>query len=278
MTIAVAVKTESALVFAADSKVTTRGVAGLNPDGTPNWVEQTYDNATKVAHDRNRLLMAMVAGHANVGPSAATDFIQRQAIPLVDSPATQDQQIGELVEKMAKLNEEHWSKTPVPKDQWPGPTILLGLPSTADGAGPRLWRVTLEHAQKTTSEALSGQRGIWLEGAFAEVYTLLYGYHPGILDAVAKTVGIDLTAVAQKTTSLGVLRPIDKLSSVPGMPIQDAVDLAVFLAKVQVEMDRFLPDTPACGGPIDVMILQMAPDPGISFLPGKRLHHPGQAE
>jgi hypothetical protein len=276
MTIAVAVKTESALVFAADSKVTTRGVVGLNPDGTPNWVEQTYDNATKVAHDRNKLLMAMVAGHANVGPLAATDFIRRQSIPLVDSTATQDQQIGELVEKMAKLLEDHWSKSPVPKADWPGPTMMLGLASTVDGS-PRLWRVTLDHGQADVNEVFSGKRGIWLEGAYAETYTLLYGYHPTILEALAQSVGTDIATVLQKATKLSVLKPIDQLNSVPGMPIQDAVDLAVFLARVQVEMDRFLPDNPACGGPIDVMILQVAPDPGISFLAGKKLHHPGEA-
>lgn len=70
-----------------------------------------------------------------------------------------------------------------------------------------------------------------------------------------------------------VLRPIDKLN-LWAMPVQDAIDMAVFLATVQVEMDRFLPGTPACGGPIDVVVLQMAPRAGIVTYPGKRPHHP----
>ena len=73
--------------------------------------------------------------------------------------------------------------------------------------------------------------------------------------------------------NLKVLRPVDKLS-LWSMPIQDAVELAVFLAKVQVEMDRFLPGTPACGGPIDVMVLRMVPNRDILIFPGKTLHHP----
>jgi hypothetical protein len=56
-------------------------------------------------------------------------------------------------------------------------------------------------------------------------------------------------------SKMKVFRPIDKLN-LWAMPVQDAIDMAVFLATVQVEMDRFLPGTPACGGPIDVMGLR----------------------
>ncbi len=75
MTIAIAIRTGSAVVFAADSKITTEGVVGFEEDGRPRWQEQTYDNATKVVRDRSGRMMAMVAGHANIGQMAATDFI-----------------------------------------------------------------------------------------------------------------------------------------------------------------------------------------------------------
>lgn len=51
-------------------------------------------------------------------------------------------------------------------------------------------------------------------------------------------------------------------------------ELAVFLATVQIQMDRFLPGTPACGGPIDVLVLQTVPTRAIISFPGKKLHHP----
>jgi hypothetical protein len=78
MTIAIAIKTGSAVVFAADSKVTTSGLAGYKEDGAPNWVIQTYDNAYKIVHDGNGRLLAMVAGHVNVGASPATDLISAE--------------------------------------------------------------------------------------------------------------------------------------------------------------------------------------------------------
>jgi hypothetical protein len=67
--------------------------------------------------------------------------------------------------------------------------------------------------------------------------------------------------------------PINKINFW-AMPIQDAIDLAVFLAQVQIQMERFLPGLPTCGGPIDVMVMEMTPEPKIRSFPGKQIHHP----
>lgn len=40
--------------------------------------------------------------------------------------------------------------------------------------------------------------------------------------------------------------------SYPPMPIQDAIDLAVFLAEATIMFSRFTPGAPTVGGPIDV--------------------------
>ena len=98
MTIAVAIRTGSAVVFAADSKVTTSGVVGINEDGSPRWLEQTYDNATKIVHDLNQHVMAMVVGHANLGSGSATDFILTWSCHGVP-PLSPDQDYSELAVK-----------------------------------------------------------------------------------------------------------------------------------------------------------------------------------
>jgi len=92
-------------------------------------------------------------------------------------------------------------------------------------------------------------------------------------EALQKELGISEADFAAAWQRVKVLRPIDKLS-LGSMPIQDAIDLAVFMATTQVQMDRFLPGTPACGGPIDVMVLRTAPYAEILSFPGKVLHHP----
>ncbi len=102
MTIAVAIKTGSAVVFAADSKVTTQGIAGLGDDGTPNLVTQTYDNAYKIAHDRSRRLMAMVAGAANLGRVPAPDFISAFEWGTAQTIEEQDHQLQSLLTRMSQ--------------------------------------------------------------------------------------------------------------------------------------------------------------------------------
>ena len=76
-----------------------------------------------------------------------------------------------------------------------------------------------------------------------------------------------------RSTSCKILRPIEKINT-SVMPVQDAIELAYFLASAQVQMDRFLPGDKACGGPIDVMVLKTAPSNEILWHPGKQVHHP----
>jgi hypothetical protein len=272
MTIAVAVKTATAVVFGADSKLTTTGVAGINPDGTPNLVEQTYDNATKVAHDRNRYLMVMGAGQATIGDVAATDFVARVPFSLYPDANSQDAGIASIVDQMVNRKSHYWSQFKITPDQWLGPTLLLASPGPQEGA-PRVWRVDLNGAGAQKQEILQNG-GVWLEGAYWETYSLLYGYHPGVLVKIAEQLKVDSDQMAQTATQpQGWLRPIDKINYW-SMPPQDAVDLTYFLATVQIQMDRFLPGPPRCGGPVDVMVMETSPYPAIHFMPGKELHHP----
>jgi hypothetical protein len=218
-------------------------------------------------------LMAMVAGAANIGRVPATDLISAKTFPTVvgETAEEQDARIRTLVTELAAQKTAYWQSSQVPPEQWQGPTLLLAVPSAAESA-PRLWRADMNGATETVEEILQTP-GIRLEGAYASAFTLLYGYEGSVLAGLAGALNIEMSAVSTALQGLPVLKPIDRLN-LWTMPTQDAVELAVFLAEVQEQMDRFLPGTPLCGGPIDVMILQMAPEPGIVSFPGKVLHHP----
>lgn len=271
MTIAVTVRTGSAVVFAADSKVMTSGIVGRDENGDPRWVEQTYDNATKIVHDRSETIMAMIAGHSNIGQESAMDFFLSKDLHDLGVFGDQDQRLAKLIDSMVDQKKKFWEKIQVPQDEWRGPIILLAGPSTS-GNSPRIWRIDLEGSGSQYSEILK-EPGIYLEGSYNETFGLLYGYEPRVLDGLMKQLGIENDKFDQALQNLKVLRPIEKLS-LWSMPLQDAIELAVFLATVQIQMDRFLPGTPACGGPIDVMVLQTVPTRAILSFPGKKLHHP----
>ncbi len=272
MTIAVAVRTGTAVVFATDSKVTTQGLAGFEQDGTPRWEDQTYDNAIKIVHDRDKMLMAMVAGHSHIGGVSAVDYIARTNFGRHGDKAVQDTAIQELANRMVEEKRAYWSTSKVPEDKWPGPTVWLAAPGP-DGIAPRVWGVVLRGPSSDIRETLTNP-GTRLDGSYDEAYSLLYGFHMDVLKGIAEQVGIDPQKAREAAWQPnGWLRPTDRINE-GSMPLQDAMDYAVFLAIVQVQMDRFLPGIPACGGPIDVMALRMAPEPEIISYPGKQLHHP----
>jgi len=271
MTIAVTVRTGSAIVFAADSKVTTSGIVGRDEKGDPRWVEQTYDNANKIVHDRSQTVMAMVAGEANIGQESAMDFFLSKDLQELGTVGDQDQRLSAFIDSMVEQKKTFWQNISVSPDEWRGPIILMAGPSTS-GNSPRIWRIDLGGSGSQHSEILTDP-GIYLEGSYNETFGLLYGYERSVLLSLMNELGIEMEKCGQALQNLRVLRPIEKLS-LWSMPLQDAIELAVFLATVQIQMDRFLPGTPACGGPIDVMVLQTVPTRAIISLPGKKLHHP----
>src|SRR3990172_12607760 len=124
MTIAVAIRTGSAVVFAADSKVTTAGIVGVQEDGTPSLMDQTYDNATKVVHDAGETLMAIVASYSNIGAVSATDFISRITFGEFTDAAPHDAALSALVGSMMEQHRAYWSPSGVAEERWSGPTLL----------------------------------------------------------------------------------------------------------------------------------------------------------
>lgn len=269
MTIAVAVKTGSALVFAADSVVTTWGVAGFEKNGNPRLLKQTYDGATKVVADLNRQFMGMIAGSANLLHGSVQDFLSRQEAPAVS--LMRENWLFGLVKQLTDERRQFWEGTQLPPDRWPGSTILLGAPTT-DGRTIRAWRLELEGDSVECQEIL-GDPGIRLEGSYREVFSLLYGYDNELMVSLRKGLRSKPERFGKAMRNLKVLKPIEKIN-LTVMPVQDAINLAVFLCEVQVQMDRFLPGEAACGGPIDVLVLQTAPVPGIIAYPGKATKHP----
>ncbi len=274
MTIAVSIQTNTAAIFAADSRLTTSAFVGFDDAGEPQFVNQTYENATKIVQDTQGFAMAVIAGSATLGPVGVLDYIASSAVPRASATGDQEALIKGYADGMAKLRADYWKEKKVAEDRWPHTVALVALAPT-QSLSPQVWYIELRTEQP---RVVLVKRSVYLDGAYDSAASLLYGFRTDVIDALGKElkvgdqpVGED--AIYQILRSVKVLSPIDKRST-SVMPIQDAVELAVFLATVQIQMERFLPGEPYCGGPIDVMVLKTAPNPGIIWLPGKTLHHP----
>ena len=271
MTIVVAVRTGAAVVLAADSKLTTQAPAGRNPDGTIRYLPQTYDSAVKIVRDFSETSIAAFAGHGNIGEQNATDYFSRVQAQMYQPPEIQDQRLREIVDEMVVARRDFWTELGLPLDQIP-PTIVILAAAPQGATAPRVWRIELIGPEGAITEILKSA-GVWFEGSIHMVMTLLYGLTGVQAEALRLELGVDqdvFSKALNSATDSSAIRQINFWT----MPLQDAIDFAVFCAKLQVEMERFLPGMAACGGPIDLMAVEMAPRPNILDLPGKALHHP----
>ena len=174
MTIAVAVRTGTAVVFAADSKLTTQAPAGINPDGTPRFETQTYDHAQKIAADLSETSIAVFTGHGNIGGQNVADFFSRVSLELHVEASVQDKKVEQMAAEMAQARREFSEKLGVPPASAP-PTILLLAGPPQKAAAPRVWLVTLTGDTFTVREILQDPK-VWLEGSVDTALTLLYGF------------------------------------------------------------------------------------------------------
>jgi hypothetical protein len=153
MTILVAVRTGSAAVLAADSKLSTQAYAGKNPDGTPHYLPQTYDHAVKITGDGSSTAIAAFAGYANIGEQNAVDYFARQDLWLHVEPAEQDTKVRELTSRMHEERRRAAAKFEMPIEQMHSTVILLAAPPS-EGIAPRIWRIVLGSPEPTVIEVL----------------------------------------------------------------------------------------------------------------------------
>lgn len=273
MTVVVAVRTGSAAVLAADSKLSTQSFVGVNDDGTPRWMPQTFDHAVKIVKDHSSTAIAAFAGFSNIGEQNAVDYFARLHANLHLAAEARDPVVKDLAAAMVDERRRASEKYGFAFKEAPQTIALIAAPPV-DRAAPRLWKIDLVGEEADVQEILNWP-GVWVEGSAGITFALLHGLGGERLEAVRAKLSVEPAVFGEAIKDTHSSSSVAKINFLT-MPVQDAMDFALFCARVQVDMERFLPGIPACGGPIDLMTLEMAPDPTIRAFPGKTLHHPQQ--
>lgn len=273
MTIIAAVKTSTDLILAADSKVTTKGLGGKDSSGELRWLDQTYDYGTKIAHDTNRRWVVAVAGEASFGNTQVLDLVKQYVSPNFSTRQEQEKALNKFV---AELNEERslaLRSINIPEKYWPLlSTELVICSSDPEGRGVRAWYVLYYSTDPYTKEILL-EPSVYFVGSNEYALTLLYGHNFKATKEIAAALQVPEDTFTKHYFE-NFLSPIYKINF-RAMPIQDAMDFAAFLVKVQIYMERFLPGAPKCGGPIDIAVVHGLPRYTVSWYPGKEIRHPG---
>lgn len=262
MTIAISLKVFDGLVLAADSAAT---IPVLDADGNMVSVSTVYNNANKIFNLTKGLPIGAVTwGLGSVGVASTATLMKdlRARFTGRDQSAgdwTLDRTnytMEEVAQKLFQfIYQEKYLTTfqeGQPRPNSPMGFFLGGYSSNEGmaeefmieigGNGAASGPVRLQPKEEAGAMAWNG------EGE--AIHRLLLGFGSGLPSVLEQNLGIPAQQVPQVVDVLKQTLGVPLFT--PAMPIQDAIDLAEFLADLTARFSRFSPGAATVGGPIEV--------------------------
>jgi hypothetical protein len=258
MTIAIAIKVHDGIVLAADS-TTSIGFLPPGPATGPMQITNTYNNANKVFNlIKGQPLGGATWGSGSIGTASISTLMKDLRKRMVAGGAPEDNPwhidltrytVEEVALKVKAYFEEQIAANP---NQLPTGGFLLAGYSTGNGIAES-WLLNINNGVVAMPVKQVGPTPsdpyMFYEGQGEAIERLVFGMAP-FLPAALAAKGVP---VAELPSWLDMIRQASAaglLSS--AMPIQDAIDLADFLATVSAQFSRYTPGPQTIGGPIDI--------------------------
>jgi hypothetical protein len=252
MTIAISMKVNDGIVLASDSAAT---IMGCLPNGTAGVIN-IYENANKVFNLYKGLpIGAITWGSGSIGPSSisslAKDFRDLVVRDEKDAINRDNYTIEDIAKKFKNfIYDKHYSKEF--KDWKEKPALgfmIVGYSSHQPLAEE--WKIDIMGGNCNGPYIMrqQGEVGITWNGEIEAINRLYLGFSTQ-LPLVLKKAGLDDSKI---TDIINLCRNNLTVPMVmPPMPIQDAIDLAIYLVETTIRFARFAPGAPTVGGPIEV--------------------------
>jgi hypothetical protein len=256
LTIAISVKINDGVVLATDSASTVTGTMPQVGFGVIN----VYNNANKVFNLlKGSPIGAVTWGAGAIGNASVSSLVKDFRILLKGGAAEwkldlQNYTIQDVAVKLRKFIYEDnyigaFAALPAPQKP-PLGFIVAGYSANAQLADE--YSIVIEQGNCGPPNRLrrSDESGIFWAGMGEPLNRLVLGFGTALPQVLQQNLGVPpnqiQAAMQVLQQTLGVTLAIS------GMPLQDAIDLAEFLADVAVKFSRFAPGAPVVGGPIDV--------------------------
>jgi len=259
MTIAIVVKVHNGVVFAADSAST---ITAMTAEGQ-RQVVNIFTSARKIfkLHEDIKVPIGLIVwGEGGIGRASISTLAKdlRRKFMGIDK-TTPDYEINPdsyTLENVAKLTRRFFFEETYTNEFRNNPNkpflgMMVGGYSAGEGL-PELWEIDIQEGGNCPDPILRrGKEDIGLFWAGQpEAITRIIRGHGTALDSVLGELGFPPDQIAGAIQFIG-----DKLEAplvYPPMPIQDTIDLAVFLVETAICFSRFLPGPQSVGGAIDV--------------------------
>ncbi len=249
MSLGIAFKGPEGIVLAADSRVTLTAKRQLSP--TENLVlPSTFDNATKLLKvNGQNYVGAVTYGAGTIGlkePRTAHSFLPEFEIAISSKGRLS---VEEFSNELSNFFLERWNEV-MPNDYKDEPLIFLVGGYDEHAPYGKVFQVIIPYEPKPKEQSAGqGEFGITWGGQYEILTRILSGFDP----TFAATVKNNLNLSEEQTKKLDQLWPAFNLP-IPYqfLPLQDCVDLSIFLIKTTIELQKWMLGIRGVGGAIDV--------------------------
>lgn len=271
MTVCVSVKVSEGLVLAADSTAAIQGALG-DPTG-PQGILKTYDHVRKLSHIKDYPIGTLTWGAALIGARSVESLIKEYEYKLLSleeehekikerrmrGESKSDERFEYDVKKIAEGLSKHvkgfYDKefSSVPRDAGLPPLGILVSGYSSGQFFPEQWLIEFPdaHELKKIRPDIDGKPNFgahWF-GLTDAIIRLHWGRDDSAIDILANRFGVS------KEEIFKLLEQLQYPVFFDGMPLQDAIDYAVYLINVAIGRFRFVIGAPLCGGDIDVAVI-----------------------
>jgi hypothetical protein len=252
MSLGIAFKGPEGVVLAADSRVTLNNLQA-QPNGPPMLIPSTFDNATKLLKVKGQdFVGAVTYGIGAIGqqaPRTAHSFMPEFEAAIQRKHDGKRLSVEEFAKELSAFFLDQWNAQKAPVV--PNNDMVFVVGGYDEGAPyGRVFDFFIPN-KPTPIEKYenNGQFGVVWGGQREHVDRLLNGYDPRMLDLTKAELGLDDTKLDALRTKLGQLgTPIPYAF----LPLQDSVDLSIFLIRTTIKIQTWLVGIRGVGGAIDV--------------------------
>jgi len=252
MSLGIAFKGPEGIVLAADSRVTLN-VETPPIEGKIRVISSAFDNATKLLKvNKQNHIGAVTYGLGALGqsePRTAHSFIPEFEAALLTKYNERRLSVEEYSKELSDFFMTQWNQT-MPKDYMGEPMIFLVGGYDEKSIYGRIFQIVIPtKPQPTEKNAGQGEFGVTWGGQLEIVTRLLSGYDPNLSNIIQNELNL---SVEQRTKLEEKLKIFALPIPFQFLPLQDCVDLSIFLIKTTIELQKWSIGIRGVGGEIDV--------------------------
>lgn len=246
MSLGVVIKGPEGVVLAADSRITLEA-----RKGEENPLIVNFDNATKLlAFSGNHTYVGAVTyGVAVIGLRTAHSYIPEFELTLPNKRLN----VEEYAEKMSEFYLKTWKET-MPRD-YKGPSMAFvvgGYDENSPYGKVFLFEIP-KNPKLQPKNPGENEFGMTWGGQLNVASRLIHGFDPALSENLGRRFNLNQKQISDLTNEL--IKDLGFQIPYNVLPLQDCIDLAIFLIRTTIVAQGLAVAVRGVGGPIDVAVI-----------------------